>query len=143
MISLFAFLLVFVDDFLQRPQLHLQRILSFVNLKDNISPSQQIATKYESYLLEIQQTTKQIYQSQETLSSYQQITQETIESEFVSSSNLTKWPCLNFASLESSKMILPHLRYYQLSPDCSNPVNTCSVQYDFKEQPPQQKQQLS
>lgn len=61
------------------------------------------------------------------------IAETALGDELAMSQGLQKWPCANFMELEK-KVILPTIRYYQLSANCSDSNTKCSVGFDKREQ---------
>jgi hypothetical protein len=62
-----------------------------------------------------------------------------IKEELDATKTLSQWPCPNFLSLEkkafdSFTLVLPTIRFYEVSANCSAPYVKCTVNFDKKEQ---------
>lgn len=130
-----AMLTVFTEDLLLRPEVELQRMASFIGIKvreDDVRGA--IARTIRS----LPSPSGPPPAAPPVLMNWQRIAADTIRDELVLSRNLSTWPCKSFKDLESKQhkgeVLLPHRRYYMLSPNCSAPFVKCSVQYDFREQ---------
>lgn len=119
---------VFVDELITRPQFTLQIILSYAGFKPNKAELdnmvQSIIPNLKAYWRPFNEPIPKTFI-------------DTIESalgdELSMSQNLQKWPCGNFMELEK-KIILPSIRYFHLSANCSDPHTKCSVGFDKREQ---------
>ena len=63
----------------------------------------------------------------------QDVFDETVADEMSKSDGLQMWPCNSFIDLEK-RQILPHMRYYELAADCTNPTVKCTITHDKREQ---------
>lgn len=121
-----------MDDFLQRPESELQKIISFMGYKASKEQLAEILSKH----FETFKTTwfSEQFHTTTLPKDLSDIFDSTIVDEMNGSDGLSMWPCNSFIDLEK-RQILPHMRYFQLSADCSNPAIKCTISYDKKEQP--------
>lgn len=124
--------IVFVDDFLHRPEFELQKLISFIGYKASKEQLAEIlGVHFESF--------KSAWFSEKSHTTnlpkdLSDVFDSTIVDEMNGSDGLSMWPCNSFLDLEK-RQILPHMRYYELAADCSNPTVKCTITYDKKEQP--------
>lgn len=59
-----------------------------------------------------------------------------MKEELDTTKSLSQWPCPNFLSLEkaTSDVVLPTIRFYEVSANCSAPFVKCTVNFDKREQ---------
>jgi transposase-like protein len=139
---------VFFDDLLKKPHFEFQKILSFIS-KVRLDQNQ-----INDFLSQTNELFQKIRQDLNSLASSKQLIipfailklgNRIIQNEMKISNGLQKWPCKSFKELEtvtsgymisspSAVIKLPIIRFYELSTNCSDSMNLCSVQYDMNEQ---------
>ncbi len=125
---------MFIDDFLRRPAVELEKMLTFSGYKaarQDILTA--VADSLPSLLRELRLSNASDCPS--ALSAGLQVAvAESIGNEMKLSKELTKWPCRSFKDLEASSGGALPLRFHALSANCTGSHVKCSVQYDMNEQ---------
>lgn len=138
---------VFIDDFVERPVVELEKIMTFSGFKAQRQDLLDAVSALQSQLLKdlhiTTSSTGQVGSDGAVIGSVivpqrlDSVYTTTIDNEMKISKELTKWPCKSFKELEGKDLagvsLLP-IRYYELSADCSDKNVKCSVQYDINEQ---------
>ena len=126
-------LTIFTKHLFDNPMFELEKVLTFVGANGYDRPK--IVKQLPEFIKELAESLKQ-YPDQNRLRnlSTEQLSQiiGSIGAELDQSKHLTKWPCLNFRSLQPKEPSAPSLPipYNVLSANCSDPFVTCSVHYD-------------
>ncbi len=122
------FLLVFVDDFFTRPHFTLQMLFSYAGFKPNKAELDFMASTVIPELKKYWKPDGDVLPKRVL-----EIAETALSDEISTSQTFQKWPCANFLELEKT-IILPTIRYFQLSANCSDSFTKCSVGFDKREQ---------
>lgn len=129
---------VFVDDFLRRPVVELERMLTFSGFKAARQDLLAAVAEHQQALMDSLQLSATASSGDTRFPArlYSALT-AAMQDEMRASKELTKWPCRSFreldAALDQQQLRLP-MPFHHLSADCSAPHVKCSVRFDTAEQ---------